>query len=36
VLDLGIISLTFGLMVTFNVASIIGIIIAFVIYKRFM
>lgn len=33
VLDLGIIILTFGLTITINIASIIGIIIGIIIYK---
>ena len=34
-LDLGVIALTFGLMIKINIASIIGIIIAIFIYKKF-
>ena len=34
VLDLGIIILTFGLTITINIASIIGIIIGIIIYKK--
>lgn len=34
VLDLNVLVLTFGLTVKFNVASIIGIIIAFIIYRK--
>lgn len=34
VLDLGIIVLTFGLTITINIASIIGIIIGIIIYKK--
>lgn len=33
VLDLGIIILTFGMTITINIASIIGIIIGIIIYK---
>lgn len=33
VLDLGILVLTFGLTITINIASIIGIIIGIIIYK---
>ncbi|MCM1272154.1 MAG: DUF4321 domain-containing protein [Clostridium sp.] len=33
VLDLGILILTFGLKITINIASIIGIIIGIIIYK---
>ena len=33
VLDLGILVLTFGLSITINIASIVGIIIAIIIYK---
>lgn len=33
VLDLGILVLTFGLSITINIASIVGIIIAMIIYK---
>lgn len=33
-LDLGVLSLTFGLMIKINVASIIGIAIAIFIYKQ--
>ena len=36
VLDLGVLVLTFGLMIKINVASIIGVIIAVVIYKKFL
>lgn len=34
VLDLGIIIMTFGLTITINIASIIGIIIGIIIYKK--
>ena len=34
VLDLNVLSLTFGFSVKFNLASIIGIVIAFVIYRK--
>lgn len=34
VLDLGILVLTFGLTVSINIASIIGIIIGIIIYKK--
>lgn len=34
VLDLGIIVVTFGLTITINIASIIGIIIGIIIYKK--
>ncbi len=34
VLDLGVLVLTFGLMIKINVASILGVIIAVVIYKK--
>lgn len=34
VLDLGVMVLTFGLSVTINIASIIGIVIAIIIYKK--
>lgn len=34
VLDLGIILLTFGLVITINIASIIGIILGIIIYKK--
>ena len=34
VLDLGIIILTFGLTITINIASILGIIIGIIIYKK--
>ncbi len=34
VLDLGIIVLTFGLTITINIASIIGIILGIIIYKK--
>lgn len=34
VLDIGIIVLTFGLTITINIASIIGIIIGIIIYKK--
>ena len=34
ILDLNVLVLTFGLTVKFNLASIIGIVIAFIIYRR--
>ena len=34
VLDLNVLVLTFALTVKFNIASIIGIVIAFIIYRR--
>ncbi len=34
VLDLGIMVLTFGLTITINIASILGIIIGIIIYKK--
>ncbi len=34
VLDLNVLVITFGLTVKFNIASIIGIVIAFIIYRR--
>ena len=34
ILDLKVLVLTFGLTVKFNLASIIGIVIAFIIYRR--
>ncbi len=34
VLDLGIFVLTFGLTITINIASIIGIVIGIIIYKK--
>jgi len=34
VLDLGIIILTFGLTITINIASILGIIIGIILYKK--
>lgn len=34
VLDLGIMLLTFGLVVTINIASIIGIVLGIIIYKK--
>lgn len=34
VLDLNVLQLTFGFTVKFNLASIIGIILAFIIYRR--
>lgn len=34
VLDLGILILTFGLKITINIASILGIVIAIIIYKK--
>lgn len=34
VLDLNVLKLTFGFTVKFNLASIIGIVIAFIIYRR--
>lgn len=34
VLDLNMLVITFGLTVKFNIASIIGIVIAFIIYRR--
>lgn len=34
VLDLGIMILTFGLVISINIASIIGIIIGIIIYKK--
>lgn len=33
-LDLSIINLTFGLMIDINVASVIGLIIAIIVYKK--
>ncbi len=35
VLDLGVVQLTFGLMFTINVSSIIGIVIAIFLYRKF-
>lgn len=34
VLDLGILILTFGLTITINIASILGIVIGIIIYKK--
>lgn len=34
VLDLGIMLITFGLMISINIASIIGIVIGIIIYKK--
>ncbi|MBP3618184.1 MAG: DUF4321 domain-containing protein [Lachnospiraceae bacterium] len=34
VLNLGVISLTFGLSIKISIASIIGVVIAFLIYRR--
>lgn len=34
VLDLGIILITFGLVITINIASIIGIVIGIILYKK--
>lgn len=34
-LDLGVLQLTFGLMIKINIASIVGIIIAAFIYRKF-
>lgn len=34
VLDLGIIILTFGLTITINIASILGIVLGIIIYKK--
>jgi len=34
VLDLGIVVLTFGLNITVNIAGIIGILIAIILFKR--
>ncbi len=34
VLDLGVLTLTFGLMIKINIASIIGVIISLVIYRK--
>lgn len=34
ILDLGIILITFGLMISINIASIIGIVIGIIIYKK--
>jgi len=34
VLNLNVLTITFGLTIKFNIASIIGIIIAFIIYRR--
>lgn len=34
VLDLGILQITFGLIISINIASIIGIVIGIIIYKK--
>lgn len=34
ILDLGIISLTFGLSVTINIAGLLGVVIAIIIFRR--
>jgi len=35
VLDLGVLKLTFALMIKINIASIVGIVIAIFLYKKF-